>query len=67
MLKVEHDSLKKVHEQTLLLRDQQVDNLNTLLREEMGNDYTEWWVLGGVTVGILLSVAVFYASVEIVK
>ena len=67
LLKVEHDSLKKVHEQTLLLRDQQVDNLNTLLREEMGNDYTEWWVLGGVTVGILLSVAVFYASVEIAK
>ncbi len=67
LLKVEHDSLKKVHEQTLLLRDQQIDNLNVLLREEMGNDHTEWWVFGGVAVGILLSVAVFYASVEIAK
>ncbi len=67
LLKVEHDSMKKVHEQTLLLRDQQIDNLNVLLREEMGNDHAEWWVFGGVAVGILLSVAVFYASVEIAK
>ena len=67
LLKVEHDSLKKIHEQTLLLRDQQINDLNILLKEEMGNDYTEWWIFGGVTVGILLSVAVFYASVEITK
>jgi len=67
LLKVEHDSLKKIHEQTLLLRDQQINDLNILLKEEMGNDYTEWWMFGGVTVGILLSVAVFYASVEVAK
>jgi len=67
LLRVEYDSLRKIHEETLLLRDQQIDNLNTLLHEEMGNDYTEWWILGGVTIGIVLSVAVFYASVEVVK
>ena len=67
LLKVEYDSLKKIHEETVLLRDQQIDDLNTLLKEEMSNDYAEWWMLGGVTIGILLSVAVFYASVEVAK
>jgi len=67
LLKVEHDSLKKIHEHTTLLRDQQIDDLNTLLKEEMSNDYAEWWMLGGVTIGILLSVAVFYASVEVTR
>jgi len=67
LLKVEHDSLKKIHEQTTLLRDQQINDLNELLREEMSSDYGEWWILGGVAIGIVLSVAVFYASVEVAK
>jgi len=65
LVKVEHDSLKKIHEQTILLRDQQIDDLNQLLKEEMSNDYSEWWMMGGVLTGIVLSVVVFYASVEI--
>ena len=67
LLKVEHDSLKKIHEQTTLLRDQQINDLNELLKEEMSNDYSEWWMLGGVAIGIVLSVAVFYASVEVAR
>ena len=67
LLKVEYDSLKKIHNSTLSLRDQQISDLNILLKEEMSDDYTEWWVLGGVALGIILSVAVFYASVEVVK
>ena len=67
LLKVEYDSLKKIHEGTLSLRDQQINDLNMLLKEEMNDDYAEWWALGGVAIGIVLSVAVFYASVEVVK
>ena len=67
LIKVEYDSLKKVHEQTTLLREQQISDLNELLREEMSSDYSEWWILGGVAIGIVLSVAVFYASVEVAK
>jgi hypothetical protein len=67
LLKVDYDSLKKVHEQTILLRDQQINDLNELLKEEMSNDYSEWWILGGVAIGIVLSVAVFYASVEVAR
>ena len=67
LLKVEYDSLQKIHKDITLLRDQQINDLNLLLKEEMGNNYTEWWVMGGVVTGIILSVAVFYASVEVVK
>ena len=44
-----------------------MSSFNALLEEEMGNDYTGWWIMGGVAIGIFLSVAVFYASVEVVK
>ena len=67
LLKVEYDSLQKIHKEITLLRDQQINDLNLLLKEEMGNDYAEWWIMGGVAIGIFLSVAVFYASVEVVK
>ena len=68
LLKVDYDSLKTVHEQTITLKEKQINDLNLLLREEMAKeDYTEWWVLGGVAIGIVLSLGVFYASVEIAK
>ena len=67
LLKIDYNSLKKVHEDTLLLRDQQINDLNLLLKEEMKPDHSEWWIFGGVVVGIILSVTVFYASVEVVK
>ena len=65
LLKVEYDSLKKIHEETLSIRDQQINDLNLLLKEEIGNDSNHWWTFGGMAAGIILSVAVFYASVEI--
>ena len=68
LLKVDYDFLKKVHEDTLVVKEKQISDLNLLLKEEMSKeDNTEWWVMGGVAIGILLSLGVFYASVEIAK
>ena len=68
LLKVEHDSLKKIHQETLKIRDQQINALDIALKKELGkNDNSEWWLAGGVVIGIVLSIAVFYASVEVVK
>jgi hypothetical protein len=68
LLKVDYDSLKTIHEQTLLVKEKQINDLNLLLKEEMSKeDHTEWWIFGGVAIGILLSLGVFYASVEIAK
>ena len=67
ILKVNYDSLTKIHEETLVLKNEQIKDLNLLLKEEMSNNNSSWKVFGGMTAGIILSVAVFYASVEIVK
>lgn len=67
LLKVNYDSLKTIHEETLALKNEQIKDLNLLLKEEMSNNNSNWKVIGGMTAGIILSVAVFYASVEIAK
>lgn len=68
LLRVDYDSLKKIHDSTLAIKEKQISDLNILLKEEMTKeDHTEWWVLGGVAIGIVLSLGVFYASVEIAK
>jgi hypothetical protein len=67
LLKVEYDSLKKIHTETILLKEQQITNLQVALKEEASSSKANWALFGGVVVGIVLSVAVFYASVEIAK
>lgn len=67
LLKVDYDSLKKIYEETLLLKEQQINDLNLMLKEEMRPDHTHWWIFAGVVAGIALSLGVFYASVEISK
>ena len=67
LLKIDHDSLRKIHDQTIIIKEKQINDLNLMLKEEMQPEHTEWWLFGGVAVGIALSVLVFYASVEIAK
>ncbi len=67
MLQIDHVSLQKIYEETLTLKNNQINDLNTLLKDEIGNNNQHWWAAGGAIAGIVLSVVVFYASVEVVK
>ena len=67
LLKVDYDSLKKIYEETLLIKNEQINDLSIFLEKEISNDNNHWFAFGGMMAGIVLSVAVFYASVEIVK
>ena len=67
LLKVEHDSLLNYHTNSIKLKDQHIANLDQMLKDEIGSQYTHWWVVGGVALGIILSIGVFYASIEIAK
>ena len=67
LLKVDYDSLKKIYEETLLIKNEQINDLSIFLEKEISNDNNHWFTFGGMITGIVLSVAVFYASVEIAK
>ena len=66
LLKADYSSLKKIHEETIKLKNKRITDLDVMLKKEMSRPNTsQWWLAGGVVIGIVLSVAVFYASVEI--
>lgn len=67
LVEAELQSLRDLHAKTIELKDNQIDQLQMALKDEVSDDHTEWWALGGVLIGIALSVAVFYASVEVAK
>jgi hypothetical protein len=66
LLKVEYDSLSKLHKDLIGVKEAQIQDLQVALKDEL-DDNSHWWMAGGVAAGIILSVAVFYASVEIVQ
>lgn len=67
LLQTEYDSLKQIHVGTLKIKEQQIVDLNELVRKQASSDHSQWWLAGGVVIGIALSIAVFYASVEVAK
>ena len=67
VLKSDFDSLQKTHTALMEIKEKQITNLNELLKEEMGPDYTSLWFAGGVLVGIIVSVSIFFAATEIKK
>lgn len=66
LLQAEFDNYKQLNQNILSIREEEISQLNKLLREEM-HDYTHWWYVGGVVTGILLSIGIFYAATEISK
>ena len=65
-LQARFDSLDERHESLITIKDHEIGRLQDLVKDDP-NDYTMWWFAGGAVVGILLSVAVFYAAVETAK
>ena len=58
LLKVEYDSLSKLHKDLIGVKEAQIQDLQVALKDELG-DNSHWWMAGGVAAGIILSVAVF--------
>ena len=66
LLQTRYDSLKIGTDTTLLYKNEEINRLQELVKEDP-NDYTHWWLLGGIAIGILTSIGIFYASVEATK
>jgi len=64
LLTTQYDTLKKTHEQLLVQKEKEIDQLNEIIKDEI-DDHSEWWFAGGVVLGIVLSIGIFYAAVEV--
>ena len=51
-LQLELDSLTKKHENLILIKDKEIEDLTNAALERP-NDYSMWWAAGGVIVGVL--------------
>ena len=62
--KVEIDFLKKKYDSILKIKDEEVNRFQKLALERP-NKNSHWWFAGGMVTGIVTSVVIFYAAVEI--
>ena len=63
-VRVEVDFLQKKYDSILKIKDEEVIRLQKFALERP-NKNSHWWFAGGVAVGIITSVVIFYAAVEI--
>ncbi|MBO66898.1 MAG: hypothetical protein CL398_01180 [Acidiferrobacteraceae bacterium] len=58
------DASKSTLDAILAIKDEEIARLNGLALEQP-NKYNHWWFAGGIAAGIITSVVIFYAAVEI--
>jgi len=64
LLEVQYDVLKNTHEQLLIQKEKEIIQLNEIIKDEI-SDHSHWWFAAGVISGVLLSIGIFYAAVEV--
>ena len=57
-------SATKRYDQLITIKDEEIGRLQELALESP-NDYSHWWLAGGVLGGIIISISVFAIAVEI--
>ena len=63
-LQSRYDSLKEQNTSILTIKDAEILRLQELALKNP-NDNAHWWMAGGVVAGIVTSIAIFYAAVEV--
>ena len=66
LLQARFDNLSSQHTQILKIKNDEITRLQEIVKERP-NSNSEWWLAGGVVIGILVSIGVFYAAVEVGK
>lgn len=62
--KVEIDFLQKKYDSIMKIKDEEINRFQKLALEKP-NKNSHWWFAGGMVAGIVTSVVIFYAAVEI--
>ena len=66
LLQARLDTLGSQHEQILQIKNTEITRLQEIVKDRP-NSNSEWWLAGGFVVGVLVSIGVFYAAVEVSK
>ena len=66
LLQTRFDSLQGKHDEILKIKNDEITRLQEIVKDRP-NSNSEWWLAGGFVVGILVSIGVFYAAVEVGK
>lgn len=66
LLQTRLDSLQNKHTEILKIKNDEITRLQEIVKDRP-NSNSEWWLAGGFVVGILVSIGVFYAAVEVGK
>jgi hypothetical protein len=64
LLQVNYDTLKNTHGQLMIQKEKEVVQLNEIIKDEI-SDHSHWWFASGILAGVLLSIGIFYAAVEV--
>ena len=64
LLQGQYDSLRNTHEQLMVQKEQEIIQLNEIIKDEI-DDHSHWWFAGGIIAGVILSIGIFYAAVEV--
>jgi len=64
LLQVQYDILKNTHEQLMSQKEKEIVQLNEIVKDEI-DDHSHWWFASGIIAGVLLSIGIFYAAVEV--
>ena len=64
--KARADASKTTLDSIVRIKDEEIERLNKVALDRP-NRYNHWWFAGGVVAGIITSITIFYASVEVAK
>ena len=64
LLQIQHNTLKNTHEQLSIQKEKEVAQLNEIIKDEI-QDHSHWWFAGGIIAGVLVSIGIFFAAVEV--
>ena len=65
-LQLSHDTLKLKTDSLINIKNNEITRLQDLVKKDP-NDHTHWWFAGGVALGIVVSIGIFFAAVEVAK
>lgn len=63
-LQASYDSLKEKTDSIILIKNDEIARMQDLVKEDP-NDYTSWWFAGGFAIGVVVSIGIFFAAVEV--